>query len=192
MEEIWKPIIGFEGCYEISNYGRIKSYRSGNGGRVLSTKNSKGDYLRIVLFRDKKTRKSISIHRLVAEHFIPNPYNLPQVNHIDGNRQNNKYDNLEWCTGKHNIHHALQLHPNMLDGMIEYNKSIRPKPILQIAKNGDVVERFPSAKAASRKTGICSRNIVQVANHDKNEHGYLRKTAGGYLWRFESEVMSDD
>lgn len=111
MEEIWKDIKGYEGYYQVSNLGRVKS----NGNRsnhktekLLSlNKNSKG-YLRVMLYRECKY-KSFFVHRLVAEHFIPNPLNLPQVNHLDCDKTNNCVSNLEWCTNRENTIHSYRM-----------------------------------------------------------------------------------
>lgn len=102
--EIWKPIKGYEGLYEISNYGRVKSlartWVTGHNSivrskdeSILAPKKDRG-YLRVGLLKNGK-RKLFSIHRLVAEHFIPNPLNKPEVNHRDGNKENNHFSNLE-------------------------------------------------------------------------------------------------
>lgn len=187
--EIWKPVKGFEELYEISSEGRLKSYKRNSSGKMLKLTNQNGDYLRVVLQGVGKQRKSISIHRLVAEHFIPNPDNLPEVNHIDGNKQNNSVGNLEWCSREYNAMHSRKMHPDQLNGMIMFNKYGRPDPILQISKSGEVLRWFPSGAEAARETGICQRNILRVANHTPFKPGHERKTAGGYIWRFEREVM---
>lgn len=190
MEEIWKDVPGYEGLYQVSNMGRLKSFKQYSGGQILKLTNRKGEYIRVVLQGIGKPRKSISLHRLVAENFIPNPNGLPEVNHIDGNRQNNLVCNLEWCSSSYNVRHSIKMHPNQLDGMIMFNKYGKTEPVLQISKNGDVLRWFPSCAEAARETGICGRNIAQVARHTPyNKKGQTRKTAGGYIWRLESEVM---
>ena len=116
--EIWKPIKGYEGLYEISNYGRVKSlartWVTGHNSivrskdeSILAPKKDRG-YLRVGLLKNGK-RKLLSIHRLVAEHFIPNPLNKPEVNHRDGNKENNHFSNLEWVTPAENTQHAESL-----------------------------------------------------------------------------------
>ena len=99
MKEIWKDIIGFEGIYEISNLGRIRRIKT---GRILSTRRSDGWYITVTLYKDKKKYGKL-LHRLVAETFVPNPYNLPEVNHIDEDKINNRADNLEFCDHKYNM-----------------------------------------------------------------------------------------
>lgn len=103
MQEIWKDIEGFDG-YQVSTWGNVKGK---NGDYLTPYKNSKG-YLKVGLFLGGKTHKK-RISRLVAEAFIPNPYNLPQVNHKDGNNQNNSVTNLEWVTDADNKLHAMYL-----------------------------------------------------------------------------------
>ena len=103
MTEIWKDVVGYEGLYEVSSLGRVKSVKR---NKILSQKHNWDGYLRIQLWRNNKN-KYVSIHRLVAEAFIENPNTKPFINHIDGNKQNNKVDNLEWCTQKENIKHAF-------------------------------------------------------------------------------------
>lgn len=117
--EIWKDIIGYEGLYQVSNLGNVKSI-----GRMLYDINKKENVIykrdkllkyainhkgyKIVKLQKCCSKKTISIHRLVALTFIPNPDNLPQVNHIDGNKQNNCVSNLEWCDNTYNHNHAIE------------------------------------------------------------------------------------
>lgn len=101
MNEIWKPILGYENLYNISNLGNVFSIQSKRN--IKQTKNSKG-YLIVGLCKNKK-RKSCLIHRLVAEAFIDNPNKLPEINHKDENPLNNTITNLEWCTHKYNMNY---------------------------------------------------------------------------------------
>lgn len=184
--EIWKDIKGFEGIYQISTNGRVRSFKETQGGRILSNKNSKGGYLSIVLKR-KGLVISTRIHRLVAEAFIPNPDNKPQVNHKDSNRQNNYVENLEWVTATENMKHAAKNNPEFLQGINHYNKVIRPKTILQFSLEGKLLREFLSAKEASRITGVCGRNILQVASSAEYRPGKTRKQAGGFVWKFKQD-----
>lgn len=206
MEEIWKDIEGYEGLYQVSNMGRVRSRVCGGkrkagqesksklskNWKILSCSNANW-YMSTTLTKDL-TSKSARVHRLVAEAFIPNPLNLPQVNHIDGDKHNNRVDNLEWCTSSHNVRHSIKMHPHQLDPMIHYNKVLRPKRIAQISKNtGEVIAVYNTAAEAGDKTGVCTRNILQVASRTPfNDKGHTRKTAGGYIWRFENEVINYD
>ena len=182
--ETWKDIKGFEGIYQISNMGRAKSFKADPNGRILSIKNSKGDYLNIVLCHGNK-RRSVKVHRLVAEAFIPNPDNKPEVNHKDGNKQNNRVGNLEWVTRAENHRHALALNPNILKGMVQYNRYIRPRTIQQFTMDGRFVAEYANSTEAEKATGVCQRNILQVANRDEYKPGKTRRQAGGYIWRFK-------
>ena len=127
MVEMWKDISGYEGLYQVSNFGRVKSLprtvrtRSGTGERserIISGGTYSNDY-NFVCLRKNGFNRNHSIHRLVAEAFIPNPSNLPTVNHIDGNKQNNYVENLEWCTQGENLKHAIKI------GLVESQCKIR-------------------------------------------------------------------
>ena len=108
MIKEWKPVVGYEGLYEVSNMGRVKSLkRLRTKERIIAQFQNHRGYARVTLWKDN-SQKKYSVHRLVAEAFIPNPNNLPEVNHIDGDKQNNHMDNLEWCTRSENILHAYR------------------------------------------------------------------------------------
>ena len=177
MEEAWKDVVGFEGEYQISNLGRLKHF-SKKGWNILKNTNKKGWYFNVILVGKSKT-KSIKIHRLVAEAFIPNPENKPCINHKDGNKQNNCVDNLEWATQKENIEHARRT------GLWHYNSPYRELKVAQYDLNHNLIAIFKSCAFAGKETGICARNILQVANRTPfNSKGSTRKQAGGYIWEF--------
>lgn len=116
MNEIWKPVAGYEGIYEVSSLGRVRSLDREVANRWGTTRSVPGTirtiavkregYCFVNLFR-KQRAKPMYVHRLVAIAFLPNPDRLPQVNHIDGDKANNRADNLEWCNASHNCQHAV-------------------------------------------------------------------------------------
>lgn len=114
MIEEWRPVVGYEGLYEVSNTGQVRSldkYDSINRfyeGRILKLFADRLGYLRVQLYSNSK-RKSFLVHRLVAQAFIPNPDNLPQVNHRDEDPSNDNVENLEWCDGKYNVNYGTRI-----------------------------------------------------------------------------------
>ena len=119
MTEIWKNIEGYEGKYQVSNLGQVKSMIGQE--KVLHPKKHRNGHLQIGLHKDKK-RKTMYIHRLVAQAFIPNPDNLPCVNHKDENPNNNNVDNLEWCTQKYNCNYGTRVDRIMETKKQQYKK----------------------------------------------------------------------
>lgn len=193
ISEKWMDVEGTDGIYQVSNLGRVRSLavcgrskaKRSNEYRILSACQTPYPHVGVKINGKRVTKK---IHRLVAEAFLPNKDNLPEVNHIDGDKRNNRVDNLEWCSSSQNVLHSIYvLHPNQIAPMVFYNKYTRPKPILQISKSGIVLNRFANGAEASKATGVCQRDILMVANHVQFKPGHERKTAGGYVWRFESE-----
>lgn len=184
-KELWVDIPRFEGLYQISNFGRVKSFKIVKSGKILSIKNKTGWYLSIVL-KNRTFNRSEKIHRLVAFAFIENPNIYNVVNHKDGNKQNNHFQNLEWCTSKENVIHAMSLNPNMCKGMNFHNTNIKPKTIIQKSLKGKFIQKYKNSKEAFMNTGICARNILQVASRDEYKPGLTRKQAGGFIWEFES------
>ena len=109
MEEQWRDISGYEGLYQVSNLGQVKSmdYRHTGKEKVISSQTQKNGYLHVSLWKDR-TKRFFYIHRLVADAFIPNPDNLPEVNHKDECLSNNSVDNLEWCTSIYNANYGTR------------------------------------------------------------------------------------
>lgn len=126
--EIWKPIPRYEN-YEISSWGRVKN----SSGKILKPGKNKYGYLHAGLCKLSK-RKTILIHRLVASAFLPNPKNLLQINHIDGNKENNNIQNLEWCNASDNIGHAIQTGLTNNKGENHSNSKLTEIQILEIRR----------------------------------------------------------
>lgn len=178
MEEVWKDIVGYEGLYQISNLGRVKSLpRPKTKGGIMTQHADKRGYKVVVLSKQGKL-KVCKIHRLVAEAFIPNPGNLPQINHKDENKQNNCANNLEWCTAKYNANYGTK-------AMRAYATSKRmgkalneEKPIIQYDLNRKYVAGYSSATEASVILGVDQSTISKCCRH-------IRKSAYGYLWEYK-------
>lgn len=171
MQEVWKQIEGYNGKYEISNLGRLKSYAQSRQGKIKTgTKEFKG-YLVVRLYDDFGNPKDFKIHRLVAEAFIPNPENLPQVNHKDEHKENNCVDNLEWCDNTYNHNYGSRNHRAGEKNRCHPSTSIR---VYSIDEDGNI-EEFASIGDAERVTGIYHSNIIRVLRGDGN-------TAGGFKW----------
>lgn len=149
MEEIWKDIKGFEGLYQVSNLGRVKSlkktvphanYTRTFQSRIMKQYTEKNGYARVGLFKYGKGYRKL-VHRLVAQAFIPNPKLKPDVNHKDGIKTNNCIDNLEWCTPKENQKHSLDLGLRKASelhggGCIHITKSVNEKIDMIVENTG--------------------------------------------------------
>lgn len=129
---------------------------------------------------------------MVSEHFIGDRPRGYQVHHKDGNKQNNIVSNLEYIHPKRHRKETEKTHPQVVTGIVNYNKYEKPRKICQYTKDGVLLATYVNGEVASRMTGICQRNILQVANKEPfNNKGGIRKQAGGYIWKLadESEVM---
>lgn len=172
-KEIWKDILGYEGKYMVSNWGRVKSlnYRNtGKEGILKGVANGNG-YLEVILFKEGKG-KHYRINRLVAQAFLPNPDNLPEVNHKDENKQNNCVENLEYCSKLYNINYGTGS---------KRSAEKRSKPVIAIDKVSGLILEFPSIAEASRQTGINKGNICSCLKGNY-------KSASGYVWYYADIV----
>lgn len=187
VTEHWKPIEGYEGQYEASDLGNIRSYVKEENGKLLSAKNQYGNYLTVVLTDKNGNRSTKRVHILVAKAFlgeIPKGYH---VHHKDGNRQNNTVNNLEIIHPKKHYRETLAMHPDMTSDFAYRAKYEVPRTILMFDLDGNYLASFPSAAMAERITGVCNRNISQVASHAEYSKGKTRKQAGGFVWKYEDE-----
>lgn len=166
MEEIWKPIEELFGLYEVSNTGLIRKIKT---SKLMKPKLNFKGYQRIV-FIIKGKRFTKRVHRLVAMAFIPNPNNLPQVNHKDGNKLNNCVNNLEWVTNEQNMKHALEhgLHKGVI------------KPIALI-KNGIEIARYKNIKEASIFNNV-SKNSIYYQVSSKCKHKYKKTKENVWIY----------
>ncbi len=160
MKEIWKDIPDYEGLYQISNLGNVRSIK--NDIYTLKQNDDGKGYKKVRLCKNGKI-KSFRVHRLVAQAFIDNPNNYPEVNHKDYNRSNNAIYNLEWSNRKDNMEYSVKAN------------RFHNKPV--ICKNNNTVIIFNSIEEASCKTGVDRTNIGRCCNNK-------RKKAGGYNWAF--------
>lgn len=159
MEEEWRPVKGYEGLYEVSNTGKVRSLYFGKTRILSPCKNSQG-YLQAVLCKDK-VPKGLRVHRLVASAFIPNPNNKPEVNHIDGNKANNNVDNLEWCTREYNMRHACH------NGLM--NVDIHRKSVILYKKYGE----YKSITEAAEALNVSKLGLSRAIHQNSSIHGFI-------------------
>ena len=188
MEE-WKDVVGYEGMYQVSNHGRVKSldreiesircgkeFRYTHKGMLIKAEPRNHGYLSVSLYGHggKNGRfKQKSVHRLVAEAFVPNPNGFGEVNHIDEDKTNNFADNLEWCDRKHNCNHGTIIQRRSQKA----TNGKKSRPIVQMGMNGEYIATFPSMAEANRTFGFAQGNIHKAI------HGVYSQ-AYGYKWKY--------
>ena len=180
--EEWRPVKGYEGIYEVSDYARVRSldryypdkvFRRGKlrpyilYGHVLKQQISHKGYLLVPLRKDNKDKKC-SVHRLVAEAFIPNPDNLPLVNHKDECKTNNRPDNLEWCDDKYNVNYGTG---------VKRGAQKRARTVEQYSLDGVLIATYLGVPAAADATGIKKPSIVSALRRENH-------ICKGYEWKY--------
>lgn len=170
MAETWKDVAGYEGLYQVSDQGNVRSKRRrGSSGGIMKPKLKNDGYLQVALYRERK-QQGLLVHRLVAEAFISNPLNLLQVNHKDEDKTNNAANNLEWCTAKYNSNY----------GTCQARKAAKcSKAVLQYDKEGNFVREWPSTHEVERQTGFAQSHISKCCR------GEL-KSVYGFIWKYKN------
>lgn len=170
MEELWMSIPGYEGLYEVSNLGQVRSLdrlrKNVKGmakinGRIITGNHGGKHYYQVALHKDGK-KKYMNVHRLVAEAFIPNPDGKSQVNHIDGNKQNNVVSNLEWVTPSENILHSFRTGLNSHSGEKNVNAKLTREIAAEIKKSYVKGRRGSGATALAKKYGVTKTTVLSV------------------------------
>lgn len=181
MKEIWKDIKGYEGLYQVSNLGRVKSMdrcvKTINNstrlikGKVLSAYITSNGYYRLSLCKEG-VEKRYFVHRLVAEAFIQNPDNLPQINHKDENKLNNCVDNLEWTSAKYNCNYGTRI-----KRIAQKNKISHCKKVYQYTLDGEFIREWESALQVQIQLGYCASCIRRCCN---GQHHYVYN----FVWNY--------
>ena len=168
--EKWKDIKEYEGLYQVSNLGNIKSLpRATTKGKIL-VKNLDYDGYQKVTLSKLGVHKQFSVHKLVATAFIPNPNNFTEINHIDENKANNSVDNLEWCTSTYNIHYGTCISRR------SYRRKVK---ISQYDLQGNFIREWNGAVDAERILNISRKQISACLREN-------HKSAGGFIWKYNN------
>ena len=192
--EIWKPVVGYEGLYECSNMGNVRSlnYRRTNTIKNLSLSLNKNGYVQVNLWKNYKG-KVLVVHRLVAEAFLPNPDNKPEIDHINTIKTDNtvwfnedgsiNYDktNLRWVTKKENMNNPLTIKDLSKIRIGNENAKSIYRAVLQYTKDGKLIKEWASMNSAARELKINKTGIYSCCNGINRTKSY-----GGYVWRYKN------
>lgn len=197
QEEIWKDVVGYEGLYQVSNMGRVRSlgHDKWHKGRIIKSHFDGKKHYKFVSLHKKGKSKRFNIHRLVAIAFVPNPNNYPQVNHKNEIKTDNRATNLEWCTAQYNINYGSAMKRAIKTRYSRYdvkelvaktkaskiaNKSYSAeRPVNQFTWDGEFIKRYDSATQASKETGISG--IGRCCQ-------WKTKRAGKYIWVYDEDL----
>lgn len=176
--EVWKPIENCDNKYFISNFGRIKS-KAKKEEIILKVQLTNRGYVWVGIHY--KGQKMYDVHRLVAKYFVDNPNNYPEVNHLDGNKENNCYDNLEWCTRSQNNLHAYR---TGLRANKKFGEAYNAKKVYQYDLDGNYIAEYSSTTEIAKKLSCCPSGISQCAT------GVLR-SSHGFIFRYYKQSKID-
>lgn len=180
--ENWKDVTGYEGLYQVSDQGNVRSlnWRGSKGTKNLWLKPHNKGYLQVELAKNG-VRKTFTVHRLVANAFVPNPDKLPVINHIDEDKQNNRAENLEWCTHKRNMEAFYENHPlaNAHTRVPRFgkHKCRLMRRIVQKTIDGEEVKVWDNSRQIFLETGMSDWSISECCRGN-------RKTAYGFKWQY--------
>ena len=188
MKEEWRDIKGYEGLYQISNLGRVKSLRNNHGQfreKILKTCSNKLGYSYINLYKEGKNKKCL-VHRLVALHFIPNPNNYKEINHKDENKQNNRVENLEWCTAEYNSNYGTRI-LRMIKAQKGQNRpSVRGSNSTRARKVQCVTtgKKFNCITEAAKYYYVERRSITSCCQGKRKSSGKHPVTGEKLVWKY--------
>lgn len=182
--EKWRPIVGYENYYEVSDWGDIRSlsrrvkcrggkFRTIDGQIRPSTFNNHTGYMSVLLSKDNKQKRFL-IHRLVAEAFIPNPDNLPQVNHINEIKTDNRVENLEFCDSKYNNNYGTK---PQKQSEVQINHPLKSKTVYQYTLDGKFIAEYPSTREIQRQLGY-NHAQISLCCRDK------LKSSHNFIWKY--------
>ena len=184
--EIWRDVVGYEGYYQVSNQGNVRTLprtieRRNNTdlslkGRICSQTLSDKGYYTVGLCMNNKVKR-VYVHKLVAISFIDNPQNLREINHIDENPKNNKVENLEWCTHRYNMNHGT-IRERITKKLL--NREDHSIPVCQYTLDGIFINEYPSMTEAARQNDILESGVSGACCGK-------RKTYKGFIWKYAYE-----